>query len=55
MSRPDLRITYPFPLRGDFIAHVDLPFDLTAAEAERVATFVRAIPLDDAARTKEGP
>jgi len=39
-------LTLPFPLRGDFLASVQIPRDLTALEAERLAAFVRTLALD---------
>jgi hypothetical protein len=41
-------ISYSLPLRPDFMATLDLPRDLSSAEAERIAAFVRtlAIPSD---------
>ena len=35
-----------FRLRRDFLASLDLPDDLTLAEAERLAAFVRTLPLE---------
>ncbi len=40
-----LRIPFPFPLRKDFIAVLELPDDLTEPEAERICANVRAIAM----------
>jgi len=36
-------LTHDFPLRPDLIARLVLPRDLTLADAERVAKFVKAL------------
>jgi len=41
-----LRITHPFPLRWTFVAHLEVPADLTAAEADRLAEWVRTLAID---------
>jgi hypothetical protein len=33
-----------FPLRPDFVAEIIIPRDLTSAEADRLAAFIKAIP-----------
>lgn len=46
MTRSDLPITYPIPLRGDAVfGMLTLPADLTAAEAERVCRIVRSLVM----------
>jgi hypothetical protein len=40
-----LRIPFPFPLRPDFTAVLELPDDLTEREAERICANVRAIAV----------
>jgi hypothetical protein len=40
------RIEHRFALRTDFTVHLDLPADLTPAEADRLSTFVQALPFD---------
>ena len=44
-----LLITFPFPLRPGLVVTLLLPDDLTAAEAERVATFVRTLEREGGA------
>lgn len=39
-------IEYPFPLRPGLRARLMLPEDLTAAEAERVSAFIRALAFE---------
>lgn len=50
MTRPDLPITYPVPLRLDrddpVTGWIVLPADMTAAEAERVCRIVRSLAVD---------
>jgi hypothetical protein len=47
-NRPDRIVTYPLPLRGNVVlARLDLPADLTAAEADKVCRFVRSLAVDD--------
>lgn len=36
---------YPFCLRPNVIATVEIPFDLTIAEAERLAAFIATLAL----------
>jgi len=46
-EEPERKIlTLPFPLRGDFLASVQVPRDLTAAEAERLAAFISTLAVD---------
>lgn len=45
-ERASIPVDHPFPLRPDFLASVRLPWDLTAAEARRVAAMVHALALD---------
>jgi hypothetical protein len=40
-------ITYPFPLRAGVVSTLELPADLSAREAERIATFVKSLAVDD--------
>lgn len=40
-------ISHPYPLRPDFIATIELPRDLTAAEAERLAAMLRTLPIPE--------
>jgi hypothetical protein len=50
--RPDHMVTYPLPLRGNVVlVRLDLPADLTAAEADKVCRFVRSIAVPD----EDGP
>lgn len=44
-TTPDL-ISYPFPLRPDRIAHLNLPNDLTADEVQRLNKFMEALVVD---------
>ena len=39
-------ITYPFPLRPDVLASVDLPADLTSREADRLVAFIKSLAMD---------
>ena len=36
-----------FPLRPDFLAEIVVPFDLTPREAERLAAFIKALPMPE--------
>ena len=36
-----------FNLRADYQLELQLPIDLSKEEAERLATFVRSLPLED--------
>ncbi len=38
--------TYVFPLRLNLKVKVDLPIDLSSAEASRLAEFIKTLPLD---------
>jgi len=38
---------HTFNLRADLPVQFSLPIDLTAGEAERLATFIKALPLED--------
>ncbi len=49
-----LRVPYPFPLRPDFVAKIELPSDLTEREAERVAEFIRTIGHPNEAKERVG-
>lgn len=40
---------YPFPLRENCIARLQLPIDIKIAEADRIANFLRALAIDSAA------
>jgi len=40
-------ITHSFHLRPDLTLELDLPADLTAQEAARIARFVEALPFGD--------
>lgn len=42
-------IDYPFPVRDGVIAILSLPSDLTTEEANRLATFVKAVAVPDLA------
>ena len=48
-----LRHTYP--LRPDFVATLELPRDLTTAEAERIAAMLRTLPASDPSNPEEPP
>lgn len=39
-------VAHRFVLRRDFTVEVSLPVDLTAAEADRLASFVRTLPFE---------
>jgi hypothetical protein len=39
-------ISYPFPLRPGNVIMLELPADLSAREAERIATFLKSIALE---------
>ncbi|HXJ59683.1 MAG TPA: hypothetical protein VNU68_23820 [Verrucomicrobiae bacterium] len=38
-------ISHPFRLRLKLVVSMNLPADLTAAEADRLARFIQALPL----------
>lgn len=40
-------ITYPFPLREGVLASLQLPADLTAREARRLAAFINSLAFED--------
>ena len=40
-------LDHTFNLRADLPVQFSLPIDLTAGEAERLATFIKALPLED--------
>lgn len=40
------QFTHRFPLRSDLVVSLDLPVDLTAKEAARLADFIKALPID---------
>lgn len=40
-------ITHLLQLRSDFAVELQLPTDLTQREAERIASFVAALPIDE--------
>lgn len=46
-SPSDLRVPFPFPLRPDFLASLELPANLNRAEANRLVTFIMSIPDDE--------
>lgn len=50
---PPALVEYPFPLRAGCLVRFTLPSDLTSAEAERLATFLRTLALD--APVREAP
>lgn len=39
-------LTHVYVLREDLIVRLDLPVDLTIAEAKRLSTFIQTLPLD---------
>lgn len=39
-------LTIPFPLRADFVVSVQVPRDLKAREAERLAAFIKTLAAD---------
>jgi hypothetical protein len=46
LSPPSVRlVVYPFPVRPDVFAELKLPANLSADEAERLSTFLRALAL----------
>lgn len=40
-------LTLEFPLRPGFLAMVQVPRDMTRAEADRLVQFVRTLPIPD--------
>jgi hypothetical protein len=50
-SPPDVHttgtISHRFVLRPDFRVDVDLPADMTQAEARRLAAFITSLPFED--------
>lgn len=42
----DLGLTYPFPLRPDFVAQLVIPRDLSTEEAKRLSIFIQALGHD---------
>jgi hypothetical protein len=47
-------VKYPYPVRPGLLAHVELPADLTASEAERVAKFVASLAFDEGLAARAG-
>jgi hypothetical protein len=41
------RVYFPFPLRSDFLAVIEMPERFTAEEAERVCAYVRSLAVDE--------
>lgn len=41
------RLDHYFNLRADYQLEITLPVDLTVAEAERLAAFIKSLPLED--------
>ena len=46
-AQPSAVIRHEYRLRSDFAAHIELPADLTAREANRLADFVKTLPFVD--------
>ena len=46
-------VVYPFPVRQDLFAELKLPADLSLEEARRLARFLEAVALTDAASSGE--
>ena len=42
----DWLLTHDFHLREDFKAQINLPYDLTREEADRLAMFIKALPFE---------
>lgn len=40
---PTVMVVYPFPLRDDFLARLDLPADLTGEETDRLIMFIDSL------------
>jgi hypothetical protein len=48
-------IAHDMPIRPDMIVRIVLPFDLTMADADRIAAFVRSLAFVDTKSTdREG-
>ena len=47
VRHPFAELTYPYPLRGDFMAYLILPSDFTKAEAEKLGKFLLALPVEE--------
>jgi hypothetical protein len=43
---PGRIVAYDLPLRPDLLVRINLPIDLTTADADRVAAFVRSLAFD---------
>jgi len=44
-------VNYSVPLRPDLMVSINLPMDLSTADAERIATFVRSLAFDTSSST----
>lgn len=51
MGDRNARVPHPFPLRPTFLVVAELPEDLTAEEADRLATWVRTLAVAEATET----
>jgi hypothetical protein len=45
-AEPTELLTYPFPLRGGGMAYLQLPRDLTHADATRLSSFLESLAID---------
>lgn len=48
-------LTYDFPLRPDLLIRIELPSNLTEAEAARLAAFLRSLVVETVERTDVPP
>lgn len=42
-------LCFSYPLRGDFLAQLVVPRNLTATEAKRLCAFIETLPIPDSA------
>lgn len=57
MPHEPTRYSYPYPLRPDFIAWLQLPHDLSESEAARLAAFLKTLvaPNNETGRAEVSP
>ncbi len=50
---PSVPLSHQFAIRPNFFVHLDLPADLSEDEAERLSTFIRALPFTRTKRSSQ--